>query len=96
VAFKIIYTEESLANLEAILDYIRADDPGAARRFGTALLNHIGLLATFPRIGAPIKRTANVRKFFHSPIRVYYHLDEERGAVEILHFWHAARREPGL
>jgi toxin ParE1/3/4 len=94
VAFKILFTEDSLSDLEAILDYIRADDPEAAARFGDAILNHIELLATFPHIGAPVKRRARVRKILHTPVRIYYRIDEEREVVEILHFWHAARQEP--
>ena len=33
--------------LEIILDYIRADNPGAAERFGTALLDHVEILENF-------------------------------------------------
>jgi plasmid stabilization system protein ParE len=39
--------------LEAILDYILADNPAAATRFGNDLLNHVDLLAAFPHIGSP-------------------------------------------
>jgi plasmid stabilization system protein ParE len=37
-----------------------------------------------------------VRKIVHSPIRIYYRLDEDRNMVEILHFWHGSRRNPKL
>jgi len=50
VAHRILYTEDALIDLEIILDYIRADNPSAAKRFGTALLNHVDLLESFPRI----------------------------------------------
>ncbi len=96
MAFKIIYTEESITNLEFILDYIRADNPDAANRLGTSVLNHVGLLASFPKMGTPVNRRANVRKLFHSPLRVYYRFDEAPESVTILHFWHAARRPPKI
>jgi hypothetical protein len=32
----------------------------------------------------------------HSPVRVYYRLREDRKYIEVLHFWHAARRDPIL
>jgi plasmid stabilization system protein ParE len=51
VGYKILFTEDALVDLEIILDYIRADNPIAAERFGAALLNHVELLQTFPRIG---------------------------------------------
>ena len=52
MAYKVIYTEDALADLELVLDYIRADNPAAAERFGTALLNHVDLLKNFPYIGS--------------------------------------------
>ena len=39
MAYKIFFTEDALVDLEIILDYIREDNPGAAERFGAALLN---------------------------------------------------------
>lgn len=95
MAFRILYTEESVADLEAILDYIRADNLEAARRFGSALINHVGLLASFPHVGAPVARRTEVRKLLHSPVRIYYRIDERRKAIEILHFWHTALRVIG-
>ena len=96
MAFKILFTEDALIDLEIILDNIRADDPEAAARFGNALLTHTELLATFPHIGAPVKRRGRVRKVLHTPVRIYYQLDEEKQIIEILHFWHTARQEPNF
>jgi toxin ParE1/3/4 len=96
VAYRILYTEDALVDLEIILDYIRADDPNAAKRFGNALLNHIDLLQNYPRIGAPVPNRPDVHQILHSPVRVYYRLTDEKRLIEILHFWHAARREPPL
>ena len=94
MAFKVILTEKSLNDLEDILDYISADNPEAAARFGEALLRHTEMLAIFPRMGALVNQRARVRKILHTPIRIYYRVDEKRESVEILHFWHTARQEP--
>ena len=94
MAYKILFTEDSLRDLESILNSIRADKPEAAERFGIALLNHVDLLENFPRLGGPIKKRPGVRKMLHSPIRVYYRLHEKRKLIEILHLWHAARKNP--
>jgi plasmid stabilization system protein ParE len=94
MAFKIVYTENALADLEAVLDYILADNPAAAFRFGDDLLNHVELLAVFPHIGSLVKRPAGIRKILHTPVRVYYQVHEDRRCIEILHFWHVARQEP--
>ena len=96
MAFKIIYTEKALADSEAILDYILAANPAAASRFGNDLLNHVDLLAAFPHIGSSVKGRAGIRKILHTPVRIYYRIQEERRCVEILHFWHVARQEPEL
>ena len=94
MAFKILYTEDALADLESILDYIRADNPAAAAKFGTALLNHVDLLAGFPHIGSPLNQRVGVRKILHTPVRVYYRIEAHLQAIEVLHFWHVARQEP--
>lgn len=96
VAYKILFAEDALADLESVLDYIRIDNPVAAERFGTALLNHVELLKDFPRIGVPVPRRAGVRKLLHSPVRIYYIFHESLGVIEILHFWHSSRRGPRL
>jgi len=96
VAFKIILTEKSLNDLKDILDYISADNPEAAASFGNALLNHAEFLATFPHIGTLVKQRKKIRTVLHTPVRIYYRIDEERQIVEILHFWHTARQEPNF
>ena len=94
MAHKILFSEDALLDLESILDFIGADKPDAAERFGTALLTHVELLQSFPRLGVPIPKRPGVRKMLHSPVRVYYRIDETRKLIEILHFWHAARKNP--
>jgi len=94
VAFKILFTEDALVDLEIILDYVRSDNPAAAERFGIALLNHVELLQNFPRMGVSVPQRPDIRKILHSPVRVYYRLHKDTRLIEVLHFWHAARRPP--
>ena len=96
MAYRLLYTEDSLADLQAVLGYIQRDNPDAAERFGAALLDHVAQLAEFPRLGSPVTSRPGIRKLLHSPIRVYYTIDERKRQVEILHFWHGARRPPEL
>ena len=96
MAYKILFTEDALADLEVILDYVRADNPSAAERFGASLLNYVELLESFPRMGIPVLRRPGVRKILHSPVRIYYRLHEDRSLIEILHLWHGARKNPTL
>jgi len=94
VAYKILFTEDALVDLEIILDYISADNLAAAERFGTALLNYVELLGVFPRMGVIVPRRPGIRKILHSPVRIYYRLHEDRALIEILHFWHGSRHDP--
>ena len=94
--YKIFFTEDALVDLEIIPDYIRDDNPGAAERFGVALLNHVDLLQNFPRLGVLVPRRPGVRKILHSPVRIYYRVYEDKRLIEILHFWHVARKDPSF
>jgi len=67
-----------------------------AERFGNALMDHIRILPSFPFIGARVYRKPEVRKLLHSPIRVYYRVNEKRRLIEILRLSHVAQQEPDL
>ncbi len=92
--FHLIYSKEALTDLEVILEEIAVDDPEAASRFGTSLLDHIGLLKLFPKMGAVAPDRVRVRKLTHTPIIVYYVVNPNRRIVEILHLRHGARSDP--
>ena len=59
--FHLIYSKEAIADLEAILDEITADNPAADSRFGISLYEHISLLKLFPRMGTPVRDRPQVR-----------------------------------
>jgi len=94
VDFRLQYTQRALNDLSEIIGYVAEDDPEAAQRFGSSLLDHLDLLTRFPRMGAAIRKRSQVRKVFHSPILVYYQIRENKGLIEVLHLRHAARKPP--
>ena len=94
MAFKILYHEDSLADLEDIFDWSREKHPQTTEQFANDLFAHIELLQAFPYIGTPIKEYPHIRRLLHSPLYIYYRLDEKRGGVEILHFRHSSRNDP--
>ncbi len=96
MAFKILYHEDSLADLERIFEWSREKHPETTEEFASDLFGHIELLQALPFIGAPIKGHPQLRRLLHSPLYVYYRVDEHRGAIEILHFWHSSRKGPQL
>jgi plasmid stabilization system protein ParE len=94
--YKILYTKAALTGLDEIVEFIHRDDPAAAERFGNALLNHVDLLASFPRIGQPIARRPRLQKILHTPIWIYYRIHEDKKVIEVIRFWHGSRRPPKL
>jgi len=94
VDYRLVYTQKALNDLAEIVGHIAEDDAETASRFGGSLLDHIDLLARFPRIGGVIKKRPRVRKLVHSPILVYYRVHEDTHVIEILHLRHGARKPP--
>jgi plasmid stabilization system protein ParE len=92
VDYRLLYTQRALNDLAEILGYIAEDDAEAASRFGASLLDHVDLLTSFPRLGGSIRKRARVRKLLHSPMLVYYRINEEKRFIEILHLRHGARK----
>ena len=94
--FQVRISEPALAELEGIIEYSWANFPATAERFGNALLNHLDILRTFPYIGSPVTGWLGVRQLVHTPILIYYRVREDSNVVEVLHFWHRARKDPPL
>ena len=92
--YHLLYTQRALDDLAEIIRYIAEDNPDAASRFGHSLLDYLDLLRSYPQMGATIRQRSQVRRLVHSPIVVYYQVQERDRAVEILHFRHGSRRPP--
>jgi plasmid stabilization system protein ParE len=45
------------------------------------LLDHIELLARFPRMGSAIQKRPRVRKLVHSPFLIYYRMDDDKRMI---------------
>ena len=54
MAYKILFTEDALVDLEVLLSFIGDENATAAERLGRALLSHVELLQDFPRLGGPL------------------------------------------
>jgi toxin ParE1/3/4 len=96
MGFKIIFSPESLEHLGDIVRYIAHDNPNAALNFGMKMLDRAALLADFPELGRPYSKRPGVRRLSVKPYAIYYRVRYETRTVEVLRFWHSARREPVL
>ncbi|MGH9447452.1 MAG: type II toxin-antitoxin system RelE/ParE family toxin [Terriglobia bacterium] len=94
--FKVLFSDQALSDLSGIIEYVAQRDPEAALRVGRSLLDHVKILKTFPGAGTLVSKRPRIRKLFHTPYKIYYRIDTSRKVVEILHFWHGARNEPGI
>lgn len=92
--YKVYFSDDALRDFDESLEFIRQDKRAAAEKFANALLNHVYLLASFPHMGAPVAGRPGVRNLLHTPIRIYYRIDEDKKSVEIIHLWHGSRRPP--
>ena len=91
---QVIFSPRSIARLEEIVRYIARENSDAALRLGMKLIDRAELLAEFPELGRPFSKRAGVRRLSVRPYLIYYRYKPAEQVVEILDFWHGARREP--
>ena len=98
MGFKIVFTRPAIADLEALVSFIRRDNPQAAERFGYEIIEKAEKLSEFPFLGrgVPEFKIENIREIIHRPYRIVYRVREEQKQIEILRVWHAARGIPQL
>ena len=94
--YRLHFTKRALNDLAEIIGYIAEDDSEAASRFGKALLDHVELLTRFPRMGDTVRKRSRVRRLSHSPILIYYQINEQENLIYVLHVRHGSRKAPGF
>jgi toxin ParE1/3/4 len=94
MGFKVLITDNALNDLQEIVEFIAQDNPQTAARLGEKLIVRALSLATLPERHAYYDERRGIRKMPLSPYLVFYTCDKEAGIVNILHFWHGARRWP--
>ncbi len=96
MGYQIIFAPQAIERLEEIVRYIARDNPIAAEKFGLHLVDRAGLLAGFPELGQPYHKRDNVRRLLCKPYWIYYRVQPNKHIVEVMDFWHSARREPEI
>jgi len=96
VDFEVRWTTAAADDFSAIFDHLAEIDAEAAEKQGKAILAHIELLRTFPRIGPRYRKRArgDIREILCGNHRVFYRLHEPSRHVEILRIFHGARQDP--
>jgi plasmid stabilization system protein ParE len=78
VDYQLLYTQRALKDLAEIIGHLAEDDADAASRLGNSLLDHVGFAHPVSADGGVIEKRSRVRKLVHSPILVYYRVQETR------------------
>jgi toxin ParE1/3/4 len=94
MGYRVIFAPEAIEQLEEIVRYIARDNPQAAERLGYLLIERANLLSDFPELGQPYRKRSGVRRLWCKPFFIYYRIRHDKQLVEIMDFWHPARREP--
>ncbi|MDP9097911.1 MAG: type II toxin-antitoxin system RelE/ParE family toxin [Verrucomicrobiota bacterium] len=94
--FRVEITGPAIADLAEIVSYIAQDNPEAAAALGNNLLDAAMSLAQTPHKGSRYQKLAGIRKLTLRPFKIFYRVNDRTSAVQILRFWHSARREPNL
>lgn len=90
---RIVWFRSAIADLEEARAFIANDNPQAARRVASAIVDAVDRLAAHPAVGRP-GRVPGTRELVVSrtPYVIPYRVRE--GVVEILRVVHARRRWP--
>jgi toxin ParE1/3/4 len=91
---KVVYTQEALADLDAILEYIAAHYPGTYAFFEKRIETIEARISAWPESTPEVVERSGVRvvPLIRYPYKIFYRI--ENGVVEILYVHHAARRPP--
>src|SRR5437867_28667 len=92
--FKVLIADSAIADLKEIVDFVAQDNRDAAIRLGEKLVSHGLSLAKMPQRFPFHDKRRGIRKMSLPPFLIFYICDETASVVNILHFWHGARRSP--
>jgi plasmid stabilization system protein ParE len=92
--FKVLIAESAISDLAQIVEFVAQDDADAATRLGNKLIAHALSLQTMPQRFPFHDQRRGIRKMPLPPFLIFYTCDETARAVNIIHFWHGARRAP--
>ena len=92
---RIRFSKLALAELDAILTDIGAENPAAAARLSERLQRVLKRIGQFPRSAQEVAERPGVRRV--PPVRYPYviHYTVRSGAIVVMRIWHGARRSPG-
>jgi plasmid stabilization system protein ParE len=89
--FKLIWTHRALSDLAEIVRYYREERKSveAALKVGSAIIEHVEVLCTFPDIGPRYPKKDGIhREVLCYEYRIFYRVDRDARTVYIARVWH--------
>jgi plasmid stabilization system protein ParE len=89
--FKVGLTDEAIADLGGIVEFIARESRDVAARVGEELLATAESLGELPSRGSPVKGRPHLRKIFRWRFVIYYRVREAEKVVDVLRIWDASQ-----
>jgi len=89
--YVVVILEEAHEDLRSIVAYIAVENPRAAETLGRELLDDAMSLGSVPYRGSRVKNRPGLLKLIHGNYLIYYRIQEQKKAVEIVAFKHGAQ-----
>lgn len=96
MGYKVIFARSGARTVGADYSLHCTRRPGRRGTFRQLFGRSRRLLADFPELGTPYRKRPGVRRVLCKPYFIYYRVRREEQVIEIMDYWHAARREPLL
>ena len=96
--YKVIWTDEAIADLRQLVAFISQDNPAAAARLGQTLIRKSMILASQPQMGRRLRKSPkdSIRELIVPPYRMIYEISAVEPIIYVRLLWHGARQEPRI
>ena len=95
---QVIWTDEAIADLRQLVEFIAQDNPAAAVKLGEEIIRKSMLHAEQPRLGRRLRelKRDTLRELIIRPYRLIYEIDGQARVIRVRVLWHGARQEPDI
>jgi addiction module RelE/StbE family toxin len=98
INMKLVYSEEFYNDFQNVIEYIKLDNPKAARNFAEKVINRIKQLKKHPEMGRQVDdpRLEGIRLLVVGNYLVLYEVKTGENAIYLHGFCHGARDYPNV
>jgi toxin ParE1/3/4 len=89
--YTVLFSKRADKDIISIVEYVAADNPEAAEKLGSNLIELALSLNSMPHRGSRVKNRPGKLKLLLGNYLIYYQVNEAKRTVEIIRFRHAAQ-----